>query len=85
MLAANSYNIDHDVGIFFFNKIEELEKKKNGLKFDAVNDLLFSRIKLFVNSIAIPMRTDSGFVAFEIKPKKTIRIWRTGQKLRSKV
>ncbi len=70
MLAANSYNIDHDVGIFFFNKnYEELEKKKKRIeKFDAVNDLLFTpNKKLLVNSIAIPMRTDSGFVAFEIK------------------
>ena len=65
-----SYNPDHEVGIFFFDKnYEELERKKKRIeKFDAVNDLLFThKDKLLVNTIDVPMRTDSGFVAVEIK------------------
>lgn len=67
---ADSYKIDHEVGIFFFNKnYDELHRKKELIeKFDAQKDFLFTPDKKFVvNAINIPIRPDSGFVALEIK------------------
>lgn len=70
LLVSNNCNIDHDAGIFFFNKnYEELAKKKIRIeKFDALEDLVVTHTKkILVNTIDFPMRTDSGFIAVEIK------------------
>ncbi|MCX6168864.1 MAG: GWxTD domain-containing protein [Ignavibacteriales bacterium] len=67
---ADNFKIDHEAGVFFFDKdYEEKESKKERIeKFDAVNDVISaSGKKLLVNTIDVPVLTDSGFVALEIR------------------
>ena len=87
LLAGGSYNADHEAGLFFLNKnYDELEKKiVQCNKFSALNDLLSLPEKgLLVNTISVPMRGDSGFVALEIKRRSDNGVSANRSKIRIK-
>ncbi len=70
LLSSGDYAVDHELGVFFIDKNYDVVNslKERTEQFDSVNDQIsYYDKKLVVNSMGIPMVTDSGIVAVEIK------------------
>ena len=68
--VANDYRIDHDMGIFIFDKNYEeiISSRKHFENFSVANDLIYTpKEKLLVNTVDVQTLPDSGYVALEIR------------------